>query len=344
MKAALMRGYGQPLSVEDVMEPRIEGPHDVIVRVGGAGVCRTDLHLLEGVWKGRIEPELPHVPGHENAGWVEDVGPAVTSVEPGTAVLLHPLMSCGTCWGCRIGEEMYCESPGGFVGLDAPGGFAEYLRSSERALVPLPPGLHPAEAAPYADAGITAYRAMRKAAAMIGPGDTAVVIGIGGLGHVGIQILRVLASSAKIIALDTREQALQLAEELGAVDHVVRVGDDALEQVRELTGDEGVPLVVDFVAEESTPELGLGMLRKGGSYVVVGYGGTLQVPTIDVMSQEWTIQGTTVGSHQDLWQTVKLAAAGRITLTSTEYPLDQVNAALDDLHEGRVIGRGVLVP
>jgi NAD+-dependent secondary alcohol dehydrogenase Adh1 len=344
MKAALMKGYGERLAVEETEEPKLQGPHDVIVRVGGAGVCRTDLHLLEGVWKGRIEPELPHVPGHENAGWVEEVGPAVTSVRPGAAVLVHPVMSCGTCWGCRIGEEMYCTDPAGFAGLTAPGGFAEYVRTSERALVALPPNLHPADVAPYADAGITAYRAMRKAAAMLAPGDPAVVIGIGGLGHVGLQILRILASSAVLVALDTRQEALDLADGLGVADHLVLAGEDAAAQVRRLTADEGAAVVVDFVGEGSTPNLGLEMLRMGGSYIIVGYGGTIHTPTIDVMAQEWTIHGTTVGSHRDLWETVKLAAAGRIRLTSTRYPLEGVNDALKDLDQGGVVGRAVVVP
>jgi NAD+-dependent secondary alcohol dehydrogenase Adh1 len=344
MRAALMSGYEEPLSLEEFEDPKVQGLHDVIVRVGGAGVCRTDLHLIEGAWKGRIDLDLPHVLGHENAGWVEEIGPAVTSVKPGDAVLVHPLMTCGTCWGCRIGEEMHCEDPGGFVGLTAPGGFAEYVRTSERALVPLAAGLEPADVAPYADAGITAYRGIRNVAATLSPGDPAVVVGIGGLGHVGLQILRILAPSAMIIALDIRQEAIDLADDLGVADHLILVEGDPVEEVRDLTNGTGATLVVDFVAEGPTPRQALEMLRMGGSYLVVGYGGEIQVPTIDVISQEWTIHGTTVGSHRDLWETVKLAAAGHIRLQSARYQLGQINDALEDLREGRVVGRAIVVP
>ncbi|MCS7352113.1 MAG: alcohol dehydrogenase catalytic domain-containing protein, partial [Anaerolineae bacterium] len=188
MKAARLYEYDPHLKVqlriEDVPEPRITAPNEVIVRVGAAGLCRTDLHIIEGVWRSILDPDgklLPYIPGHENAGWVEEVGSAVTSVKPGDAVICHPLRTCGVCLACRQGEDMYCER-GVFPGLNADGGFAEYLLTNERALVKLPEGVVPADVAPLADAGLTAYRAAKRAAKLLPPGTFCVISGVGGLG------------------------------------------------------------------------------------------------------------------------------------------------------------------
>ena len=169
MKAALLPAYDAELSLEDVPPPEVQGASDVIVRIGGAGLCRTDLHIIEGIWKEKVDVELPYILGHENAGWVEDVGPGVRSVKPGDAVIVHPVITCGLCRACRAGEDMHCIDLA-FPGITQNGGFAEYLRTGERAIIKLPEGLEPKAIAPYADAGITAYRAARRAAERLTPG------------------------------------------------------------------------------------------------------------------------------------------------------------------------------
>ena len=236
MKAARLHSYGDDwLYLDEVPDPPIAGPHDVIVRIGGAGVCRTDLHVMEGIWRGIQDPRLPYTLGHENAGWVEEVGSSVTTLQPGDAVIVHPLMTDGVCPACRRGEDMHCEH-GKFPGLNVDGGFAQYLKTVERSTLKLEEGLAPKDVAAYADAGLTAYRAVKKATAVL-PGGRCAVIGVGGLGHIGVQCLRAM-SGAEIIAVDVSDEALQLAKRMGA-DSVVKAGDDAVAQVRELDRRQG---------------------------------------------------------------------------------------------------------
>src|ERR671910_2326365 len=203
MKAARLYEYDEhigtePLKVEEIEEPKAEGPLDVIVRIGGAGLCRTDLHIIEGQWAPLTGIELPYTLGHENAGWVEEVGSAVSHVEVGDAVILHPLITCGLCRACRAGNDMHCVY-GAFPGIDTDGGWAEYLKTTARACVPLPDGIEPAAVAAHADAGLTAYHAVKKALPNLYPGTTAVVIGAGGLGHIGIQALRAMSATTIVV-------------------------------------------------------------------------------------------------------------------------------------------------
>jgi len=156
MRAVRLHGYHQDPVVEEVPEPAIVGPLDVIVKIGGAGVCRTDLHIMEGQWDAAMSPKLPYTLGHENAGWVHEVGPAVTNVQAGDTVILHPTPTCGLCSACRAGNDMHCEYSS-FPGLSHDGGMAEYLLTSARACVKLDPSTRPEDVAALADAGITAY-------------------------------------------------------------------------------------------------------------------------------------------------------------------------------------------
>lgn len=340
MKAARLHDFHEPLVLDTVPDPSIQDPHDVIVRIGGAGLCRTDLHIIEGIWQDKVNVALPYTLGHENAGWVEEVGSAVKSVRPGDPVILHPLITCGVCAGCRSGEDMYCEE-NQFPGLTTDGGFAEYLRTSERALIKLPDGVDPKEVAPFADAGITAYRAAKKAARQLRPDARVVVIGAGGLGHIAVQCLRHLTST-EIIVVDKREQALELSRKLGA-DRTVLANGETVEKVQELTRG-GADAVVDFVGEGEAVRQAIEMLRKGGTYYVVGYGGAIQLPTIDVIFNEISIVGNLVGNHRELSELMHLAAQGKVTLETRQYPLSDVNQAIEDLEHGRINGRAVLVP
>ena len=217
MKAVRLHGYHQKPVIEDVPEPSIKSPLDVIVKIGGAGVCRTDLHIILGQWAEAMNPSLPYTLGHENAGWVHEVGSAVTNVAVGDTVILHPTPTCGLCRACRAGQDMHCANSS-FPGLDSDGGMAEYLLTSARACVKLDPETEPKDVAALADAGITAYHAVRKAIPLLYPGTTCVVIGAGGLGHIGIQCLAALTAT-NIIVVDRNPDALKLAEQLGAHAH-----------------------------------------------------------------------------------------------------------------------------
>jgi NAD+-dependent secondary alcohol dehydrogenase Adh1 len=341
MKAVRLHGYHQQPVVEDVPEPTVQGPLDVVVKIGGAGVCRTDLHIIEGQWAEAMAPALPYTLGHENAGWIQEVGAGVTSVAVGDTVILHPSPTCGLCQACRAGNDMHCENST-FPGLSHDGGMAEYLLTSARCCVKLDPSTEPKDVAALADAGITAYHAVRKAVPLLPPGTTAVVIGAGGLGHIGIQCLAALTAT-KIIVVDRNPDALKLAEQLGA-DHTV-VGDgNQIAAVKDLTEGQGAHVVLDFVAEQGAEKDGFAMTRPAGSYFVIGYGGTVQIPTLDIISTERNIIGNIVGTYNDLAELMALAEAGRVTLHTKVYPLDAAPDALADLDAGRVRGRAILVP
>jgi NAD+-dependent secondary alcohol dehydrogenase Adh1 len=341
MKAARLHQYHDPLHVEELDEPKVTGPHDVIVRIGGAGLCRTDLHIQEGQWAEKSGVTLPYTPGHENAGWVHEVGSAVENVAPGDTVILHPLSTCGLCRACRAGDDVHCIN-NTFPGISADGGFADLLKTTARSVVKLEPSLHPRDIAALADAGLTAYHAVRKAAPLLYPGTTAVVIGAGGLGHIGIQCLRAL-TPAKIVVVDPSERALALAGELGA-DHTVRVDGKHVDTVLEMTDGAGAEVVIDFVGEKGAIDDGVAMLRQAGSYFVIGYGENINVPTIDIISREINFIGNLVGSYNDLDELMTLTAQGRVSLHTSVYPLEAINDAMADLDNGRLQGRGILIP
>ncbi len=341
MKAARLHRYHEELALDSIAEPEISGPLDVIVRIGGAGLCRTDLHIVEGQWAEKSGVELPYTLGHENAGWVDAVGSAVTNVEVGDAVIVHPLITCGLCRACRVGNDMHCEL-GAFPGIDTDGGFADLLRTNARAVLKLDQSLAPQDVAAHADAGLTAYHAVKKAARILEPGTRAVVIGAGGLGHIGIQCLKAL-TAAEVIVVDPLEPALELATALGA-DHAVRVGDGHVEKVLELTDGTGAEALLDFVGERGATKDGVAMLRDAGSYYVIGYGEDLALPTIDIISREINFVGNLVGTYDDLAELMTLQAQGKVELHTTTYPLDAINDAMEDLDQGRLQGRGVLVP
>lgn len=343
MRAARLHAYGESLRLEDVPEPEITGPFDVIVRIGGAGLCRTDLHFIEGMWaeQADVELDLPFVLGHENAGWIEDVGDGVEHVEVGDAVICHVQMTCGVCLPCRNGQDMHCLN-GVFPGIDVAGGFADLLKTNARTLVKLPDGVEPADVAAHADAGLTAIHAVKKAAAQLAATDHCVIIGIGGLGHIGLQCLRAM-SPATIIAVDTREETLELAGQWGA-DHTVLVDGAQVDAVTEITDGHGAEAVIDFVGEFGTLEYGPELLRGNGDYFVVGYGDRIEIPAIKVIFNEISFVGNLVGTYPDLVDLIELHSRGEVTLHTQTYPLEGINDAIADLEEGRVQGRGILVP
>ena len=350
MKAQVLHKYDERLtadqwvSYEDVPDPKIEKATDVIVRIGGAGVCRTDLHIIEGVWKPHMDPTgdklLPLIMGHENAGWVEEAGPEVEGFKKRDPVIVHPKMSDGTCLACRRGEDMHGD--GKFPGLDSNGGYAELLKTSARNLVKLPESLPPKEAAPYADAGLTAYRVVKKASRQLVPGQRCVIIGAGGLGHIGIQCLKAM-SPAEIIVIDLSDQSLALAKEGGA-DHLVKADGNEVEAVKALTEGAGAEAVIDFVGEKGTTTKGLAMTRPLGSYYIVGYGEDIRVPAVDLIITERNIIGNLVGTWAELTELMALADRGLVELAVQEYRLADANQALKNLLHGKIRGRAVLVP
>lgn len=341
MRAVQVVGYHQDLEMTEVPVPEPTGPFDVIVRIGGAGVCRTDLHILEGQWAEKSGVALPYTIGHENAGWVHAVGSAVTNVSEGDKVIVHPLITCGLCRACRSGDDVHCENSQ-FPGIDTNGGYAEYLKTSARSVVRIDDSLEPADVAALADAGLTAYHAAAKAARRLTPRDRCVVIGAGGLGHIGIQVLKAI-SAAELIVVDRNPDAVKLAVSIGA-DHGVVAAGGQVQEVLDLTGGNGAEVVVDFVGEGGATAEGVAMLHRAGDYHVVGYGENIDVPTIDIISTEINFIGNLVGSYNDLCELMVLAARGAVTLHTAKYGLDDFQSAIDDLDAGRIRGRAILTP
>ena len=340
MKAALLSEYHRPLELVERPAPEPVGSRDVVVRIGGAGVCATDLHAIDGL----MEPaglKPPVVLGHENAGWVHAIGDDVTTAAVGDAVLVYPAYSCGLCVPCRRGLDIHCERHQ-FTGLTRDGGFSEYVLVDERSLLPLPPGVEPADVAPHADAGITAYHAVKKLVPRLDPGSTTAVIGVGGVGHIALQLVKVLGAG-RVVAIDTDERRRRLARDLGA-DDVLGEEQDVAGAVRELSGGAGADVVLDFVGTDETHAAGMAMVARRGVYSIVGYGGTVSHPSVGFVVGETVVAGNLVGNWIDLWELLELHGRGRVTLRTETHPLDDVNDVLGALRAGDITGRAVLIP
>ncbi|BCS93675.1 NAD(P)-dependent alcohol dehydrogenase [Metallosphaera javensis (ex Sakai et al. 2022)] len=343
MKAFRLHDYNKPLSIDEVPEPKIDGPYDIIVKIKGAGVCRTDLHIQEGIWKGIVNPKLPFTLGHENVGIIEKKGTAVDWLDVGDQVILHPYITCRHCRACRAGNDMHCPY-GKFPGLDGTdGGYAEYLKTSAFSAIKIPKGVDIIPMAPLADAGITAYHAVKKISPYLYPGSLVAIIGVGGLGHIGIQVVKAI-TPAKVVAIDINEEKAKLAKELN-VDEIILAGKDGgISDVLKLTDNVGVDVVIDFVGEYSTPQNALRMVRKGGIYSIVGYGGEFRNPTIDFVNREIMVVGNLVGTYNELSELVNLYVQNKVKLKVQKFPLEDANRALEELKNGKIIGRGVLIP
>lgn len=344
MKAAVLTDY-DVFDVVELPDPTIMGATEVIVRVSGAGVCGSDVHMAEGALRHMIgELTFPFVLGHENAGHVEAVGDAVTTLRPGDPVLLHPHVSCGVCRSCRRGDETYCENLR-FPGVDGtPGGYAEYVKTDVRAAIKLPEGTDPTPLAAITDAGLTAYRAVRKVVDRLPPDGTALVTGVGGVGSFALQILRQF-TPAQIIALDTDAGRLEVAGRLGADAVVAGGGEAAVEAVMAATGGAGVDLVVDCVGVPGTPETAMAVLRRGGRIAQVGSGeGELCCAAGPMTYRELSFEGSLVGTLGELTELVGMALRGRLETLQDYYPLERAADAVRDLRTGCVQGRAVLLP
>jgi propanol-preferring alcohol dehydrogenase len=344
MKAYQLVEWQQPPELREVSVPE-PGPGEVLVKVGGAGVCHSDLHVME--WPaGALPYELPFTLGHENAGWVETLGAGVTGLEPGEPVAVYGPWGCGRCTACRQGRETLCEraaeigAAGGGLGRD--GGMAELmLVPASRLLLPLGE-LDPRDAAPLSDAALTPYHAIKLVLPLLTPGASALVIGVGGLGHMAVQLLRAV-SAARVIAVDVDEAKLALAREVGA-NETVAAGESAAEQVRELTRGLGAIAVFDCVGSEQTLQLAAASARPGGAVLVIGLaGGTLPF-SFGALPFDCSIQIPYWGSVVELMEVLELARGGAIHVHTERFPLDRVEEAYDRLRAGTLQGRAVITP
>jgi alcohol dehydrogenase, propanol-preferring len=335
-------GAAEVLDVDDP-EPRAG---EVLVKVTGAGVCHSDLHILHATES--LFP-TPMTIGHEVAGTIAAVGEGVVGWDVGTPVLVHPCWGCGRCRKCSVGSENYCETfPRGTTmgpGLGADGGMAEFVTVPNRHVVPLG-DLDPVAAAPLTDAALTPYHAISLSRSRIDASSTVAVIGVGGLGHMALQILQA-TSGATIVALDTDEQRLQQATELGADTTLVSDANSG-EEIMRMTGGVGADLVLDFVGVTPTLTTALASIGNGGQITVVGLGAG-EIPFRPEPMGTYVPWGTTItkpygGTRRDLQEVVRLAQKGDIEVHVERFGLTDASQALEKLERGEISGRAVLVP
>jgi alcohol dehydrogenase, propanol-preferring len=343
MRALQMVKWRSDPELVDVAEPK-PGPGQVVVKVGGAGACHSDIHILyETPGEGDTPWRLPFTLGHETAGWVHAVGAGVTDLDVGQAVAVYGAWGCGICARCRAGIENYCERPVPQGGLGIDGGMAEFLLVPDsRHLVPLPDGVEPALAAPLTDAGLTPYHAIRRSWAKLGPTATAVVVGVGGLGHMAVQILKA-TTAARVVAVDSKPEALELARSLGA-DQVVSPGETAATDIKGLTRGLGADVVLDFVGSDETMRLSLTATRPLADVTIVGIAGGSYPLGFFSMPYEVSVQTVYWGSRSELVELLDLAARGLVRPEVTTFSLEKAPDAYRALHEGTLSGRAVVVP
>jgi propanol-preferring alcohol dehydrogenase len=320
-------------------EPR---PGEVLIRVGAAGACHSDLHILDA--PDSLGMPVPLTLGHENAGWIEALGQGVDGFERGQPVAVYGIVGCGRCVACLAGRDNECRTiaPGG-IGLSRDGGMAEFVAVPWRQVVPIG-DLDVLQAAPLTDAGLTPYHAIQLTRRGLRPSSTCVVIGVGGLGHMAVQILAA-TTSVRIVAVDLRDGALQLAREGGA-HHAVRADADAVSYIRDLVGPPpgGADVVLDCVGAPPTVELARAVVSTGGDVAIVGLGGGALSVGFGIVPMETRVVVPFWGTKAELAEVVALARAGRITAHVERFPLARAKDAYDSLRAGSVSGRAVVVP
>ena len=337
MKAARLHAFGEDFVVEEVPDPQ-PGPGQVRIRVGGAGACHSDLHVRAG----EIPVALPALLGHENAGWVDALGPGAEGFDVGEPVVVFGGWGCGRCRLCLGGQEQLCDTMR-WGGIGPAGGYAEYMIvPSTRHLLPAGE-LDPASAAPLTDAALTPYSAVKKALPRLVPGTTAVLVGAGGLGQYGVQFLKLL-SPATVVVVDSAADKRQLASQLGA-DHVIDPTEaDAAEQVKAATGGRGAAVALDFVGMDATMQLAASSLGPEGLFVLVGLaGGSFPFSFFSLPTQA-TLTSSDWGSRNELDEVLAMARSGRLVSTIERHPLQEINEVFARLAAGQIQGRAVLVP
>jgi len=341
MKAFQFVEWQKPAELREVPVPQ-PGPGQVLIKVGGAGACHSDLHILEAP-AGTKAFKLPFTLGHENAGWVEKLGSGANGFAVGDPVIVYGPWGCGSCENCRVGMENYCPGKIKAGGLGQNGGMANYMVvPSTRFLLPLGK-LDPREAAPLTDAALTSYHAVKRSIHLLGPGSTAVVIGTGGLGQMAIQVLKALSSAATVVAVDTSVAKLETAKKMGA-DEVLISGDGAVKRIKEITNGQGANLVLDMVGVKPTLEMAAQISRVLGHVTIVGLGSGALPVNFHSPAKECSVAAPYWGSIPELMEVVSLAQAGKIKMLVEHFPLERADEAYHLLHDGKIQGRAVITP
>ncbi|AXT25550.1 alcohol dehydrogenase AdhP [Ruegeria sp. AD91A] len=334
MKAAVVRSLGAPLTIDEVPVPKV-GPGQVLVKIEASGVCHTDLHAAEGDWP--VKPEPPFIPGHEGVGYVAEVGAGVTTVKEGDRVGVPWLHSaCGHCKHCLTSWETLCTEQQN-TGYSVNGGYAEYVLADPNYVGHLPNTLEFEPAAPILCAGVTVYKGLKETDTK--PGDTVVISGIGGLGHLAVQYAK--AMGLHVIAVDIAPDKLALAEKLGADATINAAEIDPAAEVQKLCGGaEGA--LITAVSPKAFSQ-GIGMLGRRGTMSLVGLPpGTFDLDIFDTVLSRKTIRGSIVGTRQDLAECLQFAGEGKISVEYTTEPLENINSIFDRMRSNSIDGRIVM--
>jgi propanol-preferring alcohol dehydrogenase len=335
MKAAVVRSFGKPLTIEEVPVPE-PGPGQALIKIVASGVCHTDLHAAQGDWP--VKPKLPFIPGHEGVGYVAAVGPGVKHLKESDPVgvpWLHD--ACGCCEHCTTGWETLCEDQHN-TGYGVDGGYAEYVLADANYVGRLPENPDFVAMAPILCAGVTTYKGLKETDTK--PGDWVAISGIGGLGHVAVQYAK--AMGLHVAAIDVDDAKLQLASELGADMTVNCATDDPVAAVKRATGGGAHGVLVTAVSVPAFSQA-LAMTRRRGTVSLVGLPpGEFPTPIFDVVLKRITVRGSIVGTRRDLAEAIQFAAEGKVKATTTTEPLENVNDVFARLKAGQVEGRIVL--
>ncbi len=344
MKAVQYRQVGASPEVVTVPDPE-PGPGQVLLKVSAAGLCHSDQYIMDLPAEQFTYP-LPLTLGHEGAGVVAALGEGVAHLAVGQSVAVYGPWGCGRCLNCAQGKENYCVNAvaEGIMppGLGAPGAMAEFMIvDNARHLVPLG-DLDPVKNVSLTDAGLTPYHAIKNSLSKLGAGSTAVVIGAGGLGHVGIQILRAI-TGATVIALDMNDEKLALAREVGA-HHAFLSNDDAVTAIRDLTEGQGASAVFDFVGVAPTVKIAGAAAAAEAEVTIVGIGGGALSVGFGTTAFDVTVRAPYWGSRSELIEVLELARRGQISVEVETFSLDEAPRAYQLLHDGKIRGRAVIVP
>lgn len=350
--AARIHNYNSPLVVEDIQKPLIAGPESVLLKVGAAGLCHSDLHLINGDWQKTLPLELPAIPGHEIAGWVEETGASVpNSIKKGDLVAVFGGWGCGYCVYCKRGDEQMCQYAK-WPGLsEYAGGFSEFISiPSYRFLVKADNQstlIKPEQLAPLTDAGLTPYRAIKKVRNVLSADKFIAVIGIGGLGFYGVQYAKIFGSGAAVIAMDRSESKLRMAIEVAGADFAVNIGEpnNIKNKIQKITKGKAIDVILDTVGAENTIGIGVSSLSKSGSIVLVGlFGKEIKTPLFQTVLNEHQVYGSLWGNFNELREVIELNNSGVLKHHIQKFSLSEVNDAINHLHAGNIDGRAVIMP
>lgn len=340
MRAMVLSQLGKieskPLKLSEIERHEINRPNEMLIRIEACGVCRSQLHGIEGDWKKYgIPPKLPTVPGHELVGKIEEVGKNVTKFKVGDRIGISPLLeSCLECEYCKEGKENLCESAD-VTGESLKGGYAEYITVSEEFATKVPDHMKPEYAAPLFCAGITAYKAVK--AAEIAPNEKVGIYGIGGVGHLAVQFAKL--ENCNVIAISRNTNHLDIAKKLDA--NVLKYEEDEDRFWKDLKKNYGrLDKAIVFAPSEKVTDVAIKSVKKGGLVVIATFG---DIPNFDV-TQEKTIRGTLIGSRKDMQEVIRLADETKLQVLTKAFPLEDANSVLEKLKNSQIEARAVLVP